>query len=472
MTVRPGHHSEFVVRCTCGETFNTSDSHLGKRLKCRCGRTVLIARPTESEAAAFAGQSRPRPEASATRTKSRHRRRQRTPGAQRLGNVKAFVGQWLRPSQYAQYAQHHRTPWHRWLSRLGWASCAATVAAWLLLITTSEVFLPATLLAYGPRYFLLAPFAVLVPLAFVRARRALLPLGLGLAMVLGPIMGGRAAWQSAFSRLPLSAPPGALRVVSYNAQGGLRVANTLREMVAALHPDVVALQECGDVMWDSVQVVHEFFHARAGGVCSMSRWPIVAVDSMPRADIARAAGLGYGGAGIVVRTRIASPFGQFDFVNVHLETARKGLFAFLGNNSRLLALLGVTEMRSRRVLNARGTAEDRFEANAFVRNRESERAARWSAPNADVPVIVAGDFNMPTESTIFRRHFGSFTDAFEATGTGFGWSKNEGALLHIRIDHVLSTRTAPRPIGTWLGADYGSDHRPVIADLAWAAKRP
>jgi len=352
--------------------------------------------------------------------------------------------------------------------RSAWAYCAVALSTWLLMITTSEAFLPASLLTYGPRYFLLAPVLVLTVLALKKSRRALVPLGVALVVVLGPVMGGRVSPTTAFASMRSSAPPGALRVVSFNAGGGDKVALQLRAMLETLHPDVIALQECGAVLRDSVRAQTKFMHAMGANVCTMSRWPIVAVDSMPRADLAAAAQLGYGGAGVVVRTSINSPHGQFDLVNVHLETARKGLFAFLGNNSSLLRLLGVQEMRSKRVLNASGTADDRFAANASVRDRESERASRWSTSRADAPVIVVGDFNMPTESTIFRRHWGAFTDSFEARGTGFGWSKHEGALLNIRIDHILSNPTAPRPIGSWIGNDFGSDHRPVVADLAWA----
>ena len=71
-----------------------------------------------------------------------------------------------------------------------WAWCGVVVATWLLLITTSESFLPATLLAYGPRFVMLVPFALLVPLAAVFARQTLVPLMVALLIVLGPIMGG------------------------------------------------------------------------------------------------------------------------------------------------------------------------------------------------------------------------------------------------------------------------------------------
>ena len=111
---------------------------------------------------------------------------------------------------------------------------------------------------------------------------------------------------------------------------------------------------------------------------------------------------------------------------------------------------------------------ERIQLNARIRDQESERASVWSAPSGKTtPAIIVGDFNLPVESAIFRRHWLRFTDAFESTGTGFGWSKREGTLLRIRIDHILGNASAPQAIGVWLGSDFGSDHLPVIADLAW-----
>ena len=84
----------------------------------------------------------------------------------------------------------------RWSARMAWGWSVLVVVAWLLLITTSEKFLPATMLAYGPRFVMLAPFVILVPLAAATARRTLVPLMLSLLVVIGPIMGGRLSWRT------------------------------------------------------------------------------------------------------------------------------------------------------------------------------------------------------------------------------------------------------------------------------------
>jgi len=460
------HRAEFPVRCACGIVYNTDDSHIGKQIKCRCGRIVTIVRPADDYRAPADDHARESSHRAAHTSRRRHSNtRSSAPLSAMPQRAVGATRQWLRDSWHDARS---RRALKRWTTRLAWGWGVFVVLTWLLLITTSEKFLPATLLAYGPRFVMLAPFLVLVPMAAVAARRALVPLTLALLVVTVPIMGWRLSWRSAFSSPATSPPPGAMRLISYNTGGGGKVALNLRGALEDLRPDVVTLQECGSALWDSVQAMTAWYSARASGTCTLSRWKITSVDTMPRGDFAAISALGYGGAGNAVRHLLDTPYGPMVVVNVHLETARKGLYAFLGQNPALLKTLGIKPMSSRRVLNAKGTADDRAEINAEIRNIESQRAAAWAQQgNRPVPVIVAGDFNLPVESAIFRRHWGKFTDAFEASGTGYGFTKHEGDLLRIRIDHILGNDYAPKPIGTWLGTDLGSDHKPVIADLAW-----
>lgn len=346
-----------------------------------------------------------------------------------------------------------------------WAWCGVVVATWLLLITTSESFLPATLLAYGPRFVMLVPFALLVPLAAVFARQTLVPLTVALLIVLGPIMGGRLSHHTLGRPLPArAATDGGVRVLTFNTQGTRFGAMRLQMFIDQTSPDLVALQECSEGLWNELQQFRGWQLTRHKSLCSMSRWPIVSSDTMPRQDFNRVSQFGFGGTGLVLRQTLQSPRGPFVFVNLHLETARKGLQGLLGKGGLIPDNLAQAE----KMASPSPRASRRIELNAMIRDRESERAAIWAIRgDKRVPVLVAGDFNLPVESAIFRRHWGGYTDAFDATGTGFGWSKREGSLLRIRIDHVLGTASSPQPRGAWVGPDLGSDHLPVIADFDW-----
>lgn len=473
---RIAHRAEFSVRCACGMVYNTDDSHIGKQLKCRCGRTVAIARPTGEYAEAhdaklkaddaIRAQERQRAERKAASQRAAARR------AAWLAALKTGPRVWLRAFSTALVeslmAMNSRRPIRRWTARGAWAWSALMLVTWLLLIFTSEHFLPATILAYGPRFLLLLPFAILLPMAAVVVRSALVPLVLALYIVLSPIMGGRVSWRTIGRGIPAASPSERLRVLSFNTEVGGGVAMQLREMVSRLSPDLIAMQECGPILWDSLRVLPGWHAERYANLCTASRFPITAVDSMPRRDFERIRQFGFGGTGLVVRYTLETPHGVMGFVNLHLETARKGLEALTSDEGLIPDKLGA----ARPADDAAGSSvDDRLSINAEIRERESERASVWAVHGDQrVPVLIAGDFNLPVESAIYRRHWSRFDDAFETSGTGFGWSKREGTLLRVRIDHVLVNDAGPRPVGTWLGDDMGSDHLPVIADFAWAKR--
>ena len=460
----------FSVTCVCGTLYNTDDSHVGKRLRCQCGREVAIQRPAAEPLQILGAAPRV--------SRRRHAASAPSGGWQnvaeqihsRWSEVKlawpSRVGAALRSAlSTLRTDASSRNVVRRWTVRLSLAYGLCAVVAWMLLVNTSESFLPATFLAYGPRFVLLLPLVLLVPLALVSARSVLLPLAIAAWVVVGPIMGGRVSWRTVGRTMPSSVPPLATRLLTFNVKGGADVSRELRGLVRLVQPDLIGLQECGDAVWDSLQALPNLHFHRYASLCTASRWPFVSFDSMPRAAFTRVSSLGFGGTALVARYVIQTTRGRVVLVNLHLETVRKGLEQFMGGNGFFPDRFSdwFTESSSNVGQSTKG-----FLLNARIRAQESERASVWSTQgDQQKAVVIIGDFNLPSESTIFRRNWGRLHDAFAESGTGFGWSKAEGRLLRIRIDHVLSNEVAPRAIGTWLGPALGSDHRPVIADLAW-----
>ena len=86
------------------------------------------------------------------------------------------------------------------------------------------------------------------------------------------------------------------------------------------------------------------------------------------------------------------------------------------------------------------------------------------------PVIIAGDFNMPVESTIYRRFWSGLGNVFEDAGFGFGYTKRENRWIRARIDHVLYAERWFDGTAAETGPDVGSDHLPVIAELRWRSR--
>lgn len=391
--------------------------------------------------------------------------------AARIRTVPGKMLQWMQAfATDSLLAVGSRRRARRYTARLAWLYLAVMFAAWFVLVQFSEQFLPATLLAYGPRFVLLAPLVLLIPAALFAVRSALLPLTLAALVCLGPIMGGRVSRHSLFRPLPDAPPARAIRVLSFNTFGESLVHERLPEILA-LRPDLIAFQECGNRLWDALERITTLHAVRYHGLCTASRWPIVAVDSMPRQDLLRSAINGSTGSALLQRHSIESPHGLIIFVNLHLETPRKGLTGYTRSDGFIPDDLGSLLNEKSLPTDADISNAERLAANVSIRERETERASLWSIRgDKSVPVIVAGDFNMPVESTIYRRFWATYTDAFEAAGSGFGFSKIEGFLLRARIDHILENPAAPRPVGTWIGPDFGSDHRPVIADLQWKAR--
>ena len=95
---------------------------------------------------------------------------------------------------------------------------------------------------------------------------------------------------------------------------------------------------------------------------------------------------------------------------------------------------------------------------------EASRVARGWVGERSGNMILAGDFNMPVESRIYRDNWANFRNAFNEAGIGWGTTK-QTRWYGIRIDHILFT-SPWRCRKAWVGPAMGSDHRPMIAELA------
>jgi endonuclease/exonuclease/phosphatase (EEP) superfamily protein YafD len=397
-----------TLRCTCGKTMSVPEAHRGLKIKCRQCGTVL-----------------------------------QVPAARvwTVRNVKllfAGIARWV-TSRGRQATSTTGTL----VTRLSWVCLAAMCAITALLWQSGDVWWPFTVLLFIGRWIFLLPIAALAAAALLlRRRNAILPLVATTLVVLGPFMGFRLGWQRLIPH-PAGMP---FRVVSFNADGGDQSWVRLPDFVEIWRPDVIAIQECGQSMITAVHDVQGYVSHVANGLCFLSKYPIVDSAVMNRATLSRIHGEndnGIGGAGYVIRYTIQTPKGPVNVTNLHLETPRKGLEDLLGSIFHL----------------------DRLRENTALRTIESTMARQW-VDLGKAPALVMGDFNTPVESRIFQGSWGSFTDAFSHAGFGFGMTKFNG-WIRVRIDHVLSgpgwytDRVA-------VGADVGSDHRPLVVDLTLA----
>ncbi len=112
------------------------------------------------------------------------------------------------------------------------------------------------------------------------------------------------------------------------------------------------------------------------------------------------------------------------------------------------------------------------------------RAAETFAKLASIaiegaPSVLIGDLNTTDQSDGYQILVRSdLTDAFRSVGSGLGLTYPaapvKGVLplpLLMRIDFVLHTSDF-KPLRAWVGSSFGSDHLPVIAELAWGKDEP
>lgn len=412
-----------IVRCECGERFKSGNSaQAASGITCpRCHRTLKIRRVRERE--------RPAKAAVVSNFHSPDLRA-------RLGQVAAALKGALLSERTGSR--------QRALFMLSWAYVFAAALLALFLWTFGDHWWPGTAFLFIGRWIALLPLAVLIPAAVFVSPRLLLPLGAATLIILGPVMGARVGFESF-----LPAPDGPrIRVMSYNVEGAVQPAVDLQVMLHRWEPDIVAFQECGSVMARAIRELSGWHHHRANGLCLVTKFPIQDSVVMDRStlEMIKESNWGIGGSGDVVRYTLESPFGVINFTNLHLETPRKGFEGFF---------------------NGSPGAVDRLKQNTALRDMES-RLARRHVDAGGPGAIVAGDFNTPVESRIFRRHWGGLKNAYSRAGFGFGMTKDNG-WIRIRIDHVLADGSW-RVVNATVGRDTGSSHQPVVVDLARIGK--
>jgi vancomycin resistance protein VanJ len=315
-----------------------------------------------------------------------------------------------------------------------WLYLVAVLAAWTLLYTASDRWWPATAILFAPRWLGLIPAVVLVPAAALSQRQLLWPLGATLLFLLGPFMGLCVPLPGTSPAVPTSM---VLRVLTCNVHYQELDADALAALLADSEPDIVVLQEWRD-RYRSRVFAGKGWHIRTvGELCLASRYPIGAVEALPHASFEG------GMRGAVARFELETPVGHVQIVNVHLDSPHHGLEAILAS---------------------RGRDASRLRANSARRRTQSREILRWLQTRSG-PLLLAGDFNMPPDSTIYRECWSRFTDAFAEKGLGFGWTffSRWGAL---RIDHILAG-SGWHCRRCWVGPNVGSAHRPVLAELAW-----
>jgi endonuclease/exonuclease/phosphatase (EEP) superfamily protein YafD len=300
---------------------------------------------------------------------------------------------------------------------------------------------------YLPRIGFGLPLPILVvALAAVGMHRLLWTQLVALVVLVVPLMG--LTWQ-----MPGAAHPKgpSLRVLSYNINSANGGTDRIAEEIERYSPDVVLLQEVGRSepmaqmlrpRFATVQTSTQFLIATRFAILST-----VDPGKVPYEGRTRAARF--------MSYVLDTPLGHIVVYNIHPVSPRSGLSALRGDGllQKLASGHGLTSSDYGPFLDETGLRILQVEDVATAASRET------------LPVIVAGDTNLPDLSPVLDR-FSRYRDGFKGVGSGFGYTfpVDRDRQPWMRIDRVFAS-PALRFIHFDVGHSRASDHLCVVADL-------
>jgi endonuclease/exonuclease/phosphatase family metal-dependent hydrolase len=282
----------------------------------------------------------------------------------------------------------------------------------------------ATVLLFSPRWVWLTPLTLLLPLSARLNRRALVPLALSSGLGVFPLMGFCVGLRGILPAAPSSIP---LRVMAFNVHHIAPANPDIQRFIAAERPDLIALEELPPHFDSRVFTRAGWNYSQKDELCVASRYPITSSRFIRDSAVA------------VFTAAIGGQ--DVEVIVVHLSSPHFAL---------------------RDAVKAAPGGLDELSQNIGNRGFEAASLARLSAA-ASGPLIIAGDFNLCFDSPLYAGRLPTMTDAFSATGLGFGWTYYNNWIA-VRIDRVL-TNDRVQSRGFHIGPFLGSPHRPIVADL-------
>ncbi|MFT3883492.1 MAG: endonuclease/exonuclease/phosphatase family protein [Gemmatales bacterium] len=332
--------------------------------------------------------------------------------------------------------QEKRQKRARRVNKLCWFYVVLLLIYWTVLIWYGDTWWPGTLLLYGPRWPMALPLVILAPLAWEWGRKALIPCTLAFLILAFPITGINIPYSSWMTSVP--ADTGKLRIVTFNADMGKIKMAAWNEFLKQTKPDIVVCQEwpVGSARpeeWQQGWHIQEHL----GNLLVASRWPIAKTELLRENELQIRGYVGW--------YDLNTPFGPISLADVHLPTPR-------GEGELEEALHG----KWHKFADLDLLSERRLYASRYVREWLSKFPG---------PMMVVGDFNLPSDSNIYAGSWNRYQDAFAQAGWGWGYTKWT-RWYGMRIDHILFEKgwAATR---CWVGKDVGSDHLPLVADIVF-----
>lgn len=327
-----------------------------------------------------------------------------------------------------------------------WGYLLLTLCLVLVVRLAGDQWWVATVLLFSPRWLFSLPLLLLVPLVARYNRWLWIPLALTALIIFVPFMGfNLPVTHSAVSN---SSGTDVIRVLTLNVDTGKCNPAKLAAFIKESAVDVVALQEHSDTLKLTLPTGWQMISQR--GLAIFSHFPLSQVKTIqviPPRSI-------WPGTYLLHAT-VHAPGGDIAFCSLQLPTPRIGLLQVLDRYTFL-----------------RPARKDTLVEETAYRWRVAQEVQRYVA-SLSLPVIIAGDFNTPIDSSLYRQVWSRFSNVFSKVGWGYGRTQRvsiQGLAYSARIDHIL-TGNGLVPRVSEVGPDVGSDHLPLIADLARNSSR-
>lgn len=301
-----------------------------------------------------------------------------------------------------------------------------------------------TLWLFSPRWVIVLPAAILLPLTLVVRPKILWVYLFHALLIMFPILGYQQSFGDRWgeSTEAVSDSSTVLRVLTCNLGGGSSDCERLIRLIEDRKIELVFLQECEPKKAEKLFAGLQWQWQRKSNLVIGSSFALSELRVVARYPRKRYPAIAAISCDVQIsdqeRIRVAS---------VHFPTFRPALAELLHFNldDGPTMISDIAEIY-------RGIAENTI-----------------ATVNAPIPTdIVAGDFNVPAESVHYQDYWGSMVNAFSEVGMGQGHTKF--TRWHgVRIDHVV-TQPTWTPISAEVGPDLGGDHRPMMAELVKVSK--
>jgi len=223
-----------------------------------------------------------------------------------------------------------------------------------------------------------------------------------------------------------------IRVMSLNLNGSAFDAKKLNLQIKYNQPDVMVFQEVPPQKLKN-SLPNDWLLNCQKSLCVASKEKSEIIDFRTRRMFD-----GWGTFSTLFKVKIAD--NPIYILNMHLETPRKAYENLQYGKFNIKLMKNIYEQRY---------LEASLSKSLIVNNQ---------------PLIIAGDFNMPSDSFIYQETFQEFTNAFNEKGFGLGSTK-KSKLFRAKIDHILVNKKFD-VVNAWVDINIGSDHRPIFADIS------